>query len=153
MRTRFFSSTRRHTLTGILLGLLLLRAYVPVGFMPASGKPFQLELCPAAAPLSMEGGTPAVLGVGESMSASMSMAIHMPMHMHGAMDPMRHSGSHGHFDNCPFGSVPAAGPVSHVVAFQPGGDIAHHSVAVFQSWRSGQRWQRANQPRGPPLLS
>ena len=31
----------------LLLALLLFRAYVPVGFMPASGVPFALELCPA----------------------------------------------------------------------------------------------------------
>jgi hypothetical protein len=32
----------------LLLALLLFRAYVPVGFMPASGVPFALELCPSA---------------------------------------------------------------------------------------------------------
>lgn len=33
--------------------MLLFRAYVPVGFMPARGTPFLLELCPAAAPMPM----------------------------------------------------------------------------------------------------
>jgi len=32
----------------LLLALLVFRAYVPAGFMPASGVPFALELCPAA---------------------------------------------------------------------------------------------------------
>jgi hypothetical protein len=32
----------------LLLALLLFRAYVPVGFMPADGAPFALQLCPAA---------------------------------------------------------------------------------------------------------
>jgi hypothetical protein len=32
----------------LLLALLLFRAYVPVGFMPASGAPFALQLCPSA---------------------------------------------------------------------------------------------------------
>jgi hypothetical protein len=32
----------------LLLALLLFRAYVPAGFMPASGTPFALELCPTA---------------------------------------------------------------------------------------------------------
>src|SRR5258708_37231287 len=32
----------------LLLALLLFRAYVPAGFMPATGVPFALELCPAA---------------------------------------------------------------------------------------------------------
>jgi hypothetical protein len=148
MRARFFSSRRQHALTGILLGLLLLRAYVPVGFMPASGKPFLLQLCPAAAPVSMDPGM--------HMDMGMQMGAGMSMDPHAGADPaasMHHSGSHGHFDNCPFGSAPAAGPVSHFVVFQPAGDIAHRTLAVIQSWRPGQRTRRANQPRGPPLLS
>jgi hypothetical protein len=32
----------------LLLALLLFRAYIPAGFMPANGVPFALELCPAA---------------------------------------------------------------------------------------------------------
>ena len=40
---------RRGSRAGILLlALLLFRAYVPVGFMPANGVPFALELCPTA---------------------------------------------------------------------------------------------------------
>jgi hypothetical protein len=31
-----------------LLALLLFRAYIPAGFMPADGVPFALQLCPAA---------------------------------------------------------------------------------------------------------
>jgi hypothetical protein len=31
----------------LLLALLLFRAYVPAGFMPADGVPFALQLCPA----------------------------------------------------------------------------------------------------------
>jgi hypothetical protein len=31
-----------------VLALLLFRSYVPVGFMPADGVPFALQLCPAA---------------------------------------------------------------------------------------------------------
>ena len=46
----------RTLISSLLLGMLLLRAYVPVGFMPASGRPFEIELCSAA--LSMEIPTP-----------------------------------------------------------------------------------------------
>jgi hypothetical protein len=31
----------------LLLALLLFRSYIPVGFMPADGVPFALQLCPA----------------------------------------------------------------------------------------------------------
>jgi hypothetical protein len=38
---------RRGSRAGIwLLALLLFRAYIPAGFMPAGGVPFALELCP-----------------------------------------------------------------------------------------------------------
>jgi hypothetical protein len=45
------NARQRDLLTSFLLVMLLFRAYVPVGFMPASGTPFLLELCPAAAPM------------------------------------------------------------------------------------------------------
>jgi len=53
MRNHPFSRRRQDLLTGILLGMLLFRAYVPAGFMPASGTPFLLELCPAASSMQM----------------------------------------------------------------------------------------------------
>jgi hypothetical protein len=49
MRTHRINGRRRDQLTSFLLVMLLFRAYVPVGFMPAGGTPFLLELCPAAA--------------------------------------------------------------------------------------------------------
>src|SRR5580692_678018 len=74
-----FKSRRRHLFTRLLLVALLFRAYVPVGFMPASGTPFLLELCPA--------------------TYQSPMPAHPGHH---------HSGTHTHFENCPFGSAPAA---------------------------------------------
>lgn len=39
---------RRHTVTiSLLLAIVLLRAYVPVGFMPDTGNPLQLTICHA----------------------------------------------------------------------------------------------------------
>jgi hypothetical protein len=73
MRKHRFNRGRHDLLTSFLLAMLLFRAYVPVGFMPTSGSPFLLELCPAAAPLPM--------------------SMPMPAHHH-------HSGSHAHFENC-----------------------------------------------------
>ena|ERR1022692_1084507 len=89
MRKPLLNRKRNDLLTGCLLAMLLFRAYVPVGFMPASGTPLLLELCFAAAP--------------------MPMSIPMPGHHH-------HSGTHTHFENCPFGSVSASGPAPHLSA-------------------------------------
>jgi hypothetical protein len=112
---------RQDLLTSILLAILLFRAYVPVGFMPASGTPFLLELCPAAS------------------------SMQMPAHHH-------HNESHTHFDHCPFGSAPGAGPISHFVVFESAGQIASQLAVTFESSRLGVRLPRAHQPRGPPSL-
>jgi hypothetical protein len=48
MRASPFKTKAKTSRAGILLlALLLFRAYIPVGFMPASGVPFALQLCPA----------------------------------------------------------------------------------------------------------
>jgi hypothetical protein len=99
--------------------MLLFRAYIPVGFMPASGTPFLLELCPAAA------------------------ASPMSAHHH-------HANGHGHFENCPFGSAPAAGPISQLIAFDPPAQVVSHRVVAFESVLGSVRLPSAHQPRGPP---
>jgi hypothetical protein len=111
-------------MTRLLLVILLFRAYVPVGFMPASGTPFLLELCPAA------------------------VTVQMPaQHAH------HHPGSHAGFVNCPFGSAPAAGPLSHVIAFEPPAPNVSQPVVAFEPPLRGIRLPRAHQPRGPPSLA
>src|SRR5260370_8514119 len=99
MKPAAFNRRRYDILTGILLAMLMLRAYVPVGFMPAGGTPFLLELCPSAAPMPSSLGVPAHHG-----------------HHH-------HAETHVHFENCPFGCAPAAGPASRLVVFQPSSQL------------------------------
>jgi hypothetical protein len=128
MRNPVLSARRRHLLTSLLLAVLLFRAYVPVGFMPASGTPFMLELCPAAAPMPM----------------SMLRAAH---HSH-------HSDTtHNQFQSCPFGSAPAAGPIAHLIAFAPPASIVSPPLIAAESPRISVRFDRANPPRGPPSLT
>ena len=127
MRRNLAINRRRRTIAAcFLLGMLLLRAYVPVGFMPAAGSPFLLELCPSVGAVPMD----------------MSMDPHMDMSVHGHQ--------HGHFDQCPFGSAPAAGPLSQFVAFDAAGPRPSFLTVAFQSAIPSQRLQRAHPPRGPP---
>ena len=105
-----------------LLALLLFRAYVPAGFMPASGVPFALELCPA------------------TMMA-------MPGHLH------HHPGTHADFESCPFGSAPAAGPISHLIVFAAAVPAPVARMADLESLPPTLRAQRTHQPRGPPALA
>ncbi|HEX3951191.1 MAG TPA: hypothetical protein VHW95_15145 [Steroidobacteraceae bacterium] len=107
----------------LLLALLLFRAYVPAGFMPANGVPFALELCPAAA---MAG---------------------MAAHLH------HHSGTHADFESCPFGSTPGAGPISHHIDFETAGPVPAARTPAFGTTRLTRRVQRTHQPRGPPSLA
>ncbi len=124
--SRNFSRT---LIASLLLALLLLRAYVPVGFMPASGHPFQLEICSTA--ISME--MPAMPG--------------MPGHHH------HHSGSHSNLETCPFGSAPAAGPISEIDFFSPAGPTGTDVFSTFTPLLLRARLERAHQPRGPPTHS
>ena len=105
-----------------LLALLLFRAYVPAGFMPASGVPFALELCPAT-----------TLG---------ALA-----HVH------HHPGTHADFESCPFGSAPAAGPISHLLVFASAAPAPVARMALLDSLPPTLRAQRTHQPRGPPALA
>jgi hypothetical protein len=121
---RQLETRRRHSLlTSFLLAILLFRAYVPIGFMPASGTPFELQICPVGLPAQMA----------------------HPLH--------HHSGLHDHFEHCPFGSAPAAGPISHLIGYEPAGELVSQSVGVFEALRLGVRLRRAHQSRGPPSLA
>jgi hypothetical protein len=124
MRTHRINGRRRDLLTSFLLAMLLFRAYVPVGFMPASGTPFLLELCPAAAPMPMS----------------------MPAHHH-------HSDTHTHFENCPFGSASASGPAPHLGAVSAVPLLILESAAPIELLPVGVQLVYLPQSRGPPLLA
>jgi hypothetical protein len=123
---------RRRGRAGLwLLALLLFRAYIPAGFMPASGVPFALELCPVGL-----AGMPAA-----------------HVHQHAGTLVHQHAGTHADFATCPFGSAPAAGPISHHIAFQAPVPALSRPVVAFQSPWLTLRPQRSHLPRGPPSLA
>jgi hypothetical protein len=105
----------------VLLVVLLFRAYIPVGFMPASGTPFLLQICPVGLPTQM-----------------------LAHHQHHPV------GGHAQFANCPFGSAPANGPISHLLAHEPPGLIPSPPAVTLEPVRLVVRLERAHQPRGPP---
>src|SRR6201999_2280497 len=123
MQTRLCHARRPDVLAIVLLAALLFRAYIPVGFMPASGTPFLVELCPAV------GGAPAHQG-----------------HHH-------HSQGQADFQDCPFGSAPALGPVSQLIAFEAPGRISSIADLPAEPGRLATRLLRVHQPRGPPYLA
>ena len=137
---------RRGRATLWLLALLLFRAYIPAGFMPASGVPFALELCPVGL-----AGMPAAHFLHQAGTHD-----HAGTHDAGTHDRAGthdHSGAHADFATCPFGSAPAAGPISHHVDFETPEPALSHPTVAFQSPFFSFRPQRSHLPRGPPSLA
>jgi hypothetical protein len=124
MRNRPFNNRNLRMSAIIVLAALLFRAYIPVGFMPAGGAPFQLELCPAF---------------------GMAGAAHH-LHHHDS----RH---HADFQDCPSGTVPAQGPVYDLMVFDPPGPTPFLQAFPAGPKRLATRPLRSHQPRGPPSLA
>jgi hypothetical protein len=124
MRTQPCPTRRPDVLAIILLAALVFRAYIPIGFMPASGTPLRVQLCPA-----YEG----------TLSAQ---------HVHN-----HHSQGHADFQNCPFGSAPAQGPISHLLVFESSGQIPFSLNIPAEPQRGSTQLLRIQQPRGPPTLA
>ena len=118
----------------LLLALLVFRAYIPAGFMPASGVPFALQLCPAA-------------------TAGMPAHLHDHAGTHDQPGTHGHAGTHADFESCPFGSAPAAGPISHQLDFQSIGPAPSQRIIAYQAPRFTHRAERSHPPRGPPSLA
>lgn len=124
MRSPVCRTQRPGVLAVVLLASLVFRAYIPIGFMPAAGTPFLVELCPA-----YEGA------IG---------AEHFHHH---------HQQGHADFQNCPFGSAPTQGPVSQLIVFEPAGQISSLVSIQAQPQLLSTRLLRIQQPRGPPSLT
>jgi hypothetical protein len=120
-------SRSRRWWAGALLLALALRAYVPVGFMPG-GTPFSLQICP------------------EGFSGS----VHAHHAGHGA--GAEHD-AHEHFAHCPFGSVPAAGPLSHGIDVAAVAGVAPRAQFFFSTELRSSKLKRAHAARAPPILA
>jgi hypothetical protein len=121
---------------------ILLRALIPVGFMPMVGPGFtvQLVVCDGYAPVPWAAAMPA------------DMPMDMPMDM-GSSSSDSHGGYPAHDDHgsCPYGSAPALGALP-TLAILP-------TLLIHQSLESSLATAqvahvevslRAQSPRGPP---
>jgi hypothetical protein len=77
---------QRAWLLGFVLPAMLLRAFIPVGFMPASGAPLSIEICPEGFPAGL-----------------LTHADHRHHH-----DGQRH----GRSEHCAFGTSCGGGPLA-----------------------------------------
>jgi len=123
---------------------ILLRALIPVGFMPMVGPGFtvQLVVCDGYAPVPKMAAMPA------------DMPMDMPMDMGmSTTSPDSHGGAPGYDDhsNCPYGSAPALGALPALASLpalliqrSPESSLATAQVAYVAVA------PRSQSPRGPP---
>jgi hypothetical protein len=122
MRRLRMSSRRRMMLAQVMLGLLLLRAYVPAGFMPQNGNLLQLQLC---------SGSRSLPAARVLLEQAMGHASHAA--------------------DCPFSHAPVSGPVGGAVAAtSPHADFPV-SLPAFDTRFTGVRVLLTHQARAPPL--
>lgn len=111
-------------IVSLLLLVLVARALVPAGFMPAADGSAQLTLCPDGMLMPSDAGS-------------------------GSDTAARNSG-HVHTDHCPFGSAPFAAPIAHLPVI-PQLAAANHAPGFDAApWIPAIRGSRTHQPRAPP---
>jgi len=136
-----------------LLPGFLLRALIPVGFMPMIGPDhgIRLAVCEAYAPVPWT--TPSVsMDMPMDMDMAKDAATDAPGHQHAdhATHPGGHSPVHQGQGSCPYGSSPALGALPTLavlpVAVQrsPDAAVAASQIPYFEVS------PRAQSPRGPP---
>jgi hypothetical protein len=91
-----------------------LRMLIPPGYMPASGRPFLLEICWEGLPADML----AHVGSPDADTMDMESMDMDPMSMgdstsHKGPPGSHHSGSPSQSDHCVFGTACSAGPIPH----------------------------------------
>lgn len=114
---------RRTLMASIMLIAFVSRALIPPGFMPASGRPFSIEICPDGLPAGMLA----------------QAGVH------------HHSGSSSHGDHCVFGSGCSAGPVPHLPLPSDFSSTQQLRAGVFASIALPVRVVHLPQPRAPPV--
>lgn len=145
----------RKSLASFMLVAFALRALIPPGFMPASDRPFSIEICREGLPAAVlaYGGSPRTdaMDMGSVDGDSMGVDSMGDSTSHGGppQGAHHHSGSPSHTEHCVFGTACSAGPVTHL----PPSDIssARQLLAVaFVSIAGGVRLVHLPQPRAPP---
>jgi hypothetical protein len=140
-------------MAGIMLVAFASRALIPPGFMPASGRPFSIEIC-------WEGLTADMLAhVEHSHADSMGMESMgmggMPAEdstsHHGPLQGAHpHSGSPSQSEHCVFGTACSAGPVLHLPLPSDFSSAQQLRAVAFASIAVAVRVVHLPQPRAPP---
>jgi hypothetical protein len=118
-------------MVSIMLAALALRVFIPPGFMPASGRPFSIEICWEGLPADM------LAHVESSQADSMGMGHH-------------HHGSPLQSEHCVFGAACSAGPIPHLPLPSDFSSALKLRAVAFASIAVAVRVVHLPQPRAPP---
>jgi hypothetical protein len=143
---RLCKRSRQTLMASIMLVAFASRALIPPGFMPASDRPFSIEIC-------WEGFPAAMLAHGEALHAhTMGMDPMAADSIHDSMQGAHnhHSGSPSQSEHCVFGTAGSAGPIPHLP--QPGGISSTQQLRAIAlvSIAGAVRLVHLPQSRAPP---
>jgi hypothetical protein len=153
--------SRRTLICSTLLVAFALRALIPQGFMPASGRWFALEICweglPAIALARAEASSAGTMDA-HSMPGSMHHSMHRGVVADTASRPDEQQNAHHHgghsssSDHCVFGVAWSPGPITHLP--QPSDYLFSPPLraAAITSVASAIRLVHLPQSRAPPGL-
>lgn len=138
----------------------LLRALIPLGFMPmfGPGHSVQLTLCEDYAPVaSMSVDTPADTSADMSMAMPMDMSMMTPAgglksHASGTESGRagRHPPAHQDHGTCPYGASPTLATLALASTLDVADPPAPHAALAAPQIAHAGIAARAQSPRGPP---
>jgi hypothetical protein len=145
-------------MASIMLVAFASRAFIPPGFMPASDRPFSLEICWEGFPAEMLAhGEPAHAGsmgmdsMGMDSMGVDSMGMDSTFHrglLQGAHH--HHSGNPSQSEHCAFGTACSAGPIPHLPLPSDISSSQQLRAVAFVSIALAVRLVLLPQPRAPP---
>jgi hypothetical protein len=141
-------------MASIMLVAFASRALIPPGFMPASDRPFSIEICWETFPAH-------ILAHGEAPHAdSMGMdSMHrepvedFASHRDPVPGAHHHSGSPSHSEHCVFGTACSTGPIPHLPLLGNGSSVQQLRAVGFASIAVAVRLVHLPQSRAPPDLT
>jgi hypothetical protein len=143
MRLNFGKRSKRTLMASIMLVAFASRMLIPPGFMPASGRPFLMEICWEGLPAGL------LAQVEPSPTGSMDMES-MGMDPMPAQGPRHHSGSPSDSEHCVFGTACSAGPIPHLPLAADFTCAVQLRPVAFASIAVAIRVVHLPQPRAPP---
>jgi hypothetical protein len=157
---------RRTLMASIMLVAFASRALIPPGFMPASDRPFSMEICWEGFPADLlpHGEPPHADSMGmDSMPVHSMAADHIPdsMHREPVADSTFHRGppqephhNHSripsHSEHCTFGTACGAGPIPHLLLASDISSAEQLRAVAVVSIAGAVRLVHLPQPRAPP---